>query len=186
VTTPYLIMAIVTLLAVNTIDLYSSGLTLQAIGLKIKRWQCVLVDMVIATVVAAVAIFNADFNRIYSDFLSLLIVWLSPWLAIYLVDWLMRRGQYDAGALLQDRGGRYWRNGGFHIPGVVAQLAGMAAACLWIDSPAFVGPLSSRTAGSDFSFFMGLVVGGVLYYLLARTSVREQIAEPDTATAGVS
>lgn len=116
VTTPYLIMAIVTLLAVNTIDLYSSGLTLQAIGLKIKRWQCVLVDMVIATVVAAIAIFNADFNRIYSDFLSLLIVWLSPWLAIYLADWLMRRGQYDAPALLQDRGGRYWRNGGFHIP----------------------------------------------------------------------
>ena len=186
VTTPYLIMAIVTLLAVNTIDLYSSGLTLQAMGLKIKRWQCVLVDMVIATVVAAIAIFNADFNRVYSDFLSLLIVWLSPWLAIYLVDWLMRRGRYDAGALLQDRGGRYWRNGGFHIPGVVAQLAGMAAACLWIDSPAFVGPLSSRTAGSDFSFFMGLVVGGVLYYLLARPSVGEQIAEPDTATAGVS
>jgi purine-cytosine permease-like protein len=179
-------MAIVTLLAVNTIDLYSSGLTLQAIGLKIKRWQCVLVDMVIATVVAAIAIFNSDFNRVYSDFLSLLIVWLSPWLAIYLVDWVMRRGQYDAGALLQDRGGRYWRNGGFHIPGVVAQLAGMVAACLWIDSPAFVGPLSSRTAGSDFSFFMGLVVGGVLYYLLARTSVREQIAEPDPATAGVS
>ncbi|MGB6583317.1 MAG: cytosine permease, partial [Streptosporangiaceae bacterium] len=32
VVTPYLIMAIVTLFAVNTIDLYSSGLTLQAIG----------------------------------------------------------------------------------------------------------------------------------------------------------
>ena len=183
VVTPYLIMAIVTLFAVNTIDLYSSGLTLQAIGLKIKRWQCVLVDMVIATIVAGVTIFDANFNRLYSDFLSLLIVWLSPWLAIYLVDWWLRRGRYDAPALLQDRGGRYWRSGGFHLPGIVAQVAGMAASCLWIDTSAFVGPLSSRTGGSDMSFFMGLIVGGVVYWLLARRSVRAGAADLDAVGA---
>ena len=183
IVTPYLFMAIVTLFAVNTIDLYSSGLTLQAIGVKIKRWQCVLVDMVIATIVAGVTIFNSDFNRLYSDFLSLLIVWLSPWLAIYLVDWWMRRGRYDAPALLEDRGGTYWRSGGFHIPGVVAQAIGMAASSLWIDSPAFVGPLSSRTAGSDMSFFMGLLAGGLTYYLLARRSVRAETATLGTVAA---
>ena len=177
VVVPYLFMAIVTLFAVNTIDLYSSGLTLQAIGLKLKRWQCVLVDLAIATIVAGITIFNSDFNRLYSDFLSLLIVWLSPWLAIYLVDWAMRRGRYDAPALLQDRGGRYWRSGGIHVPGVVAQVAGMVASCLWIDTSAFVGPLSSRTAGSDLSFFMGLIVGGAVYWLLARRSVRAETAD---------
>jgi nucleobase:cation symporter-1, NCS1 family len=185
VVTPYLFMAIVTLFAVNTIDLYSSGLTLQAIGLKIKRWQCVLVDMVIATVVAGITIFDSNFNRLYSDFLSLLIVWLSPWLAIYLVDWRMRRGRYDAPALLADRGGTYWRSGGFHIPGVVAQVAGMAASCLWIDTSAFVGPLSSRTDGSDMSFFMGLIVGGVVYWLLARQSVRDETVGLDPVMASV-
>jgi nucleobase:cation symporter-1, NCS1 family len=183
VVTPYLIVAIVTLLAVNTIDLYSSGLTLQAMGLKIKRWQCVIVDMVIATIVAGITIFSSNFNRIYSDFLGLLIVWLSPWLAIYLVDWWLRRGRYDASALLADRGGRYWRGNGFHLPGVVAQIAGMVAACLWIDSTAFVGPLSSRSVGSDFSFFMGLVVGGGLYYLLARRSVAAEADLADVASS---
>lgn len=177
VVVPYLFMAIVTLLAVNTIDLYSSGLTLQAIGLKLKRWQCVLADLAIATLVAGITIFNSDFNRLYSDFLSLLIVWLSPWLAIYLTDWALRRGRYDAPALLQNRGGRYWRSGGVHVPGVVAQVAGMAAACLWIDTSAFVGPLSSRTSGSDLSFFMGLIVGGAVYWLLARRSVRAETAD---------
>jgi hypothetical protein len=63
---------------------------------------------------------------------------------------------------------------------VIAQIAGMVAACLWIDSTAFVGPLSSRSAGSDFSFFMGLIVGGGLYYLLAWRSVA---AEADLAAA---
>jgi len=174
VVTPYLFVAIITLFAVNTIDLYSSGLTLQAIGLKLKRWQCVIVDMVIATVVGGITIFNSDFNRLYSEFLGLLIVWLSPWLAIYLVDWALRRGKYDPAALLQSRGGRYWRYGGFNIPAVVAQLLGMAASCLWLNSTAFVGPLSSRTSGSDFSFFLGLLVGGAAYWLLGRRAIRAE------------
>ena len=172
---PYLIVAIVTLFAVNTIDLYSSGLTLQAIGLPLRRWQCVVVDMVIATVVAGVTIFNSDFNRLYSDFLGLLIVWLSPWLAIYAADWAIRRGRYEPADLLRARGGIYWRNGGFHIPGIVAQVVGMVASCMWIDSSAFVGPLSSRTSGSDFSFFMGIAFGGLTYLLLARRSVRREV-----------
>ncbi len=185
VVTPYLFVAIITLFAVNTIDLYSSGLTLQAIGLPLKRWQCVIVDMVIATVVGGITIFNSDFNRLYSEFLSLLIVWLSPWLAIYVVDWALRRGRYDAKDLLRTRGGRYWRNGGFHLPGIAAQILGMVASCLWIDSPAFIGPFSSRTSGSDFSFFMGVGVAGLAYWLLARRSVREEVEAPEPA-AGVT
>ena len=105
VVTPYLFVAIITLFAVNTIDLYSSGLTLQAVGLKLKRWQCVIVDMIIATIVGGITIFNSDFNRLYSEFLSLLIVWLSPWLAIYVVDWALRRGRYEPADLLRSRGG---------------------------------------------------------------------------------
>ena len=116
---------------------------MQAIGLKLKRWQCVIVDMVIANIVGGITIFNSDFNRLYSEFLSLLIVWLSPWLAIYVVDWLLRRGKLRRGCALARAAGRYWRNNGFNIPGVVAQLAGMVASCLWIDSTAFVDPLES-------------------------------------------
>ena len=91
------------------------------------------------------------------------------------VDWALRRGQYKATDLLRTRGGIYWRNQGFHVPGVVAQIVGMVASCLWIDSGAFVGPFSSRTSGSDFSFFMGLVFGGLAYWLLARRSVRAEV-----------
>jgi purine-cytosine permease-like protein len=185
VVTPYLFVAIITLLAVNTMDLYSSGLTLQAVGLKLKRWQCVLVDMIIATLLAGIIIFNSDFNRLYSEFLGLLIVWLSPWLAIYVVDWWLRRGKYDPEALLQSRGGRYWRKNGFNIPGVVAQVAGMIASCLWIDSSAFVGPLSSRTSGSDFSFFTGLIVGGLVYFLLARRPIKAELATTPVKTEQV-
>lgn len=177
VSVPYLIFAIVTLLAVNSIDLYSSGLTLQSLGLRIARWQCVVVDSLICTALCFLVIFSNSFNTYYSDFLGLLILWLAPWFAIYAVDWLLRRGWYDPASLVDvSSRGRYWRNGGFFVPGVIAQLVGMVAASMWIDSSAFVGPLSSRAGGSDFSVFMGLGFAGVAYFLLGRKRVKAETA----------
>jgi hypothetical protein len=41
----------------------------------------------------------------------------------------------------------------------------------------------SRFVGSDFSFFMGLVVGGGLYYLLARRSVAAEANLTEVASS---
>jgi nucleobase:cation symporter-1, NCS1 family len=178
VSVPYLLFAIVTLLAVNTLDLYSSGLTLQAAGLKLARWQCVLVDTVICTALCFLVIFSDNFNTYYDDFLGLLIIWLAPWFAIYAVDALLRRQRYDAQGLVDTSSeGRYWRSGGFFLPGLVAQLLGMAASAIWINASAFVGPLSSAAGSTDFSVFTGLGVGGLVYWLLARRTVTKETAE---------
>lgn len=170
---PYLILFAGTCLAVNTIDLYSSGLNLQSMGIRVKRWAAALIDLIICIGLTFFALFSSSFNRLYQQLLSLLIVFFAPWLAIYLTDWLLRRGRYHAPDLLKDgRDGRYWRKGGFHIPGVVAMLAGMGAVLLWLDdAPTYVGPLSSRTGGSDFSILLGLGVAGTVYWLLARRTV---------------
>jgi purine-cytosine permease-like protein len=172
---PYLIVAIVQLFAINSIDLYSSGLTLQSIGLRLKRYQCVLIDTVVAGGFAAYAIFSTRFSQLLADFLLFIIVWVGPWCAIFLVDYLLRRGRYEHGALLNETGGRYYRNGGIHWPAIIAQAVGMVAAALWLNaySP-YVSPLSSRVGGSDFSVFAGLLCGGTTYYLLARKKVRAE------------
>ena len=180
---PYLIVAVVQLFAINSMDLYSSGVTLQSIGLRIKRYQCVLIDTVVAGGFAAYAIFSTRFSQLLADFLLFIIVWVGPWCAIYLVDYLLRRGRYDHDALLNETGGRYFRNGGVHWPAIIAQAVGMVAAALWLNaySP-YVSPLSSRIGGSDFSVFAGLLVGGVTYYLLARRKVRaEAVATQESA-----
>lgn len=177
VSVPYLLFAIVTLLAVNTLDLYSSGLTLQAAGLRLARWHCVLVDTVICTALCFLVIFSNQFSTYYSDFLGILIIWIAPWFAIYAVDALLRRQRYDAQSLVDTSSrSRYWRNGGFFLPGIVAQVLGMAAAAMWISATAFQGPLSAATDGSDFSVFTGLGVGGLVYWLLARRAVAEETA----------
>jgi hypothetical protein len=56
----------------------------------------------------------------------------------------------------------------------VAQLIGMAASALWLDSTMFKGPFSSATNGADLSVFMGLLFGGGIYYLLERQAVARE------------
>ena len=59
----------------------------------------------------------------------------------------------------------------------------MIAALLWINAsfamPPFVGPLSNlipALKGSDFSWLTGIVVGGVVYWLLAGSRIRKEAA----------
>jgi cytosine/uracil/thiamine/allantoin permease len=107
-----------------------------------------------------------------------LTAFLAPWLDIYGGNWLLRRGKYDASWLLNaTKTSRYWGSGAFNLAGIVAQIDGTPAACLWFSSPGFVGPLSSRTQGSDFSFFMGIAVSSLIYLLLGRAKVRKQVSE---------
>jgi purine-cytosine permease-like protein len=168
---PYLIFVIFQLFAINSVDLYSSGLTLQAIVPGIRRWQTVLIDTVVAGALTAVTVFSSSFNTFIEDFLLFMIVWIAPWVAIYLTDWALRRGRYDSRSLLNGRAGIYWRDGGLHVPGLVAQAIGMLAAASWLDTTVWKGPLSTATNGADFSVFMGALFGGGVYFLLARRRV---------------
>jgi nucleobase:cation symporter-1, NCS1 family len=180
---PYLVVIIFQLLAGNCVVLYSSCLTLQAIGLKVKRWQAALIDTTFCAALTAVTVFSNKFNTLLGDFLLFIIVWAAPWGAIYLVDWALRRGRYRSADLLVQRGGLYWRDNGWNIPAVVAQILGMGAALLAIDTSVFVGPLSRAAGGADFSAFMGLAVGGAAYYVLARARVAREVGAPVTAPA---
>ena len=177
---PFLILAIIQLFAINTLDLYSSGVTLQSLIPRLHRLHCVAIDTVVCAALAAYAVFSNDFFGLLTGFLLYIILWLGPWCAIYLVDSYLRQNRYDHGALLDEgSGSRYFRNGGVHWPAIIAQLVGGVAAFLWLNASsggtlASVGPLSSRTMGSDFSVFIGLFVGGLVYYLLAGRAVRAE------------
>jgi NCS1 family nucleobase:cation symporter-1 len=172
---PFLILALPQLFAINSLDLYSSGVTLQALGLRVKRWGAVIIDTLVAGGVTALVIFKGTFYSDLAGFLNYIVVWLAPWFAILMVDYLLRRGRYDAPSLAEERGGVYWRHGGVNWKALVAQAAGMVCAVLWINGkysvPSFVGPISSATNGADFSWLIGIVVGGAVYGLLSIRSV---------------
>ena len=173
-----MILALPQLFAINSIDMYSSGVTLQAIGIPLKRWGCVLIDTVISGGVTALVIFKGNFYTDLSGFLDYIVVWLGPWFGILLVDYLLRRGRYDVLSLAEKRGGLYWRNGGFNWKALVSLAAGMFGAMMWIDAasymPAYTGPLSNGTHGADFSWIFGMVIAGVVYWVLSMSSVRKE------------
>ena len=195
---PFLIFAIVQLLAINTVDLYSSGVTLQALGAPVARWGAVLIDSVVCGVVVAIILFHGNFYKDFTGFLLYIIVWLSAWFGVFITDYLLRRKKYDAESLAADRGGLYWRNGGVHWPAIIALAAGIVAALMWInaayDVPSYTGPISNHfpgLVGGDFSWALGIIVSSLVYWGLAAREVRkeadvtpaEAAAEPEAATA---
>ena len=185
---PFMLLALPQLFAINSLDLYSSGVTLQALGLPVQRWGAVIIDTVVAGAVTAVVVFQGKFYNDLSGFLDYIVAWVGPWFAIVLVDWLLRRRRYDRAALVAESGGVYWRNGGINWRAVAALLVGMTAALLWTDAqfyvPSYMSPISAATGGSDLSWLMGILVGGSAYALLSAGSIRREIGLAGTGGAG--
>ena len=181
--TPFLIFAIFQLLAINTIDMYSSGVTLQALGVPVRRWGAVIIDTVVCAVITGIILFHGNFCKDFAGFLLYIVVWLAPWFGILITDYLLRGRQYDSLSLRSARDGLYWRNGGIHWPAVIAQVVGMVAALMWINAafafPAYTGPISNHFPGlhgGDFSWAIGIAVGALVYWALAARSVRREAA----------
>lgn len=181
----FLLFAIVQLFGINSLDLYSSGVTLQALGLKLKRYQAVVLDSIICLFITFYAVFNSHFSTYLKDFVAIVIVWIAPWCAIYMVDWAMRKWRYVPSELQKtDRSSIYWANGGWNLPALVAQLVGMFAAISCLSAtfhlPNWLNLVSLHLEGGgnrpDFSVFAGMLVGGLVYFLLARKVTRDQTA----------
>ncbi|MGH9092724.1 MAG: purine-cytosine permease family protein [Acidimicrobiales bacterium] len=190
----FLLFAIVQLFAINSLDMYSSGVTLQAMGVRVKRYQAVVIDCVIAFAVTMYAVFDASFKTYLTDFVDLVIVWIAPWTAIFLVDWALRRFRYAPGELQRtDRRGLYYRDGGVCWQAVVAQVVGMYAAIAGLAAtfslPQWVNPVTYATRdaygyGADVSIYLGMVVAGLLYLALGWKSVHRQAHAQDLLLAG--
>jgi purine-cytosine permease-like protein len=184
---PFLVVAMLQLFAINSMDLYSSGVTLQALGLPVRRWQAVLVDTVICSALTAYAVFSQSFNRLLADFAAAVVAWIAPWMAIFVLDWLLRRLRYVPGELQRtDRGSLYWRTGGVHWPAVIAQALGTTAAIMAMSQSFFAGPISSASGGADFSVFAGVGVAALTYLVLAGRAVRREADLQDAMLATAS
>ena len=180
----FLLFAAVQLFGINSLDMYSSGVTMQAIGVPVKRYQAVLIDCAIALAITMYAVFSSSFTTYLEDFVDIVIVWIAPWCAIYLVDWVLRRYRYvpselqktgpNLAVLAQGRrllagtrgpGDRHVRR---HL-GAVGH----------IPPPAWLNLVTYHTRdaygyGGDFSVFLGMGVAAVVYLILATRSVRKE------------
>lgn len=106
---PFALVAILGLVGGAILDLYSSGLTLISIGLKVKRPVAAAIDgtiMLFGTIY--IVWFATDFFVPFQGFLITLGVPVAVWSAIFVADVVLRKKDY-AEAELFDESGRYGR-----------------------------------------------------------------------------
>jgi purine-cytosine permease-like protein len=170
-------------LANNIPTYYSSGLALQAIGLKLHRNVATGLDVIVSTAIALYILFVQDFSTALNDFIAVLVVWVGPYGGVWICDGFMRRGKFDFLAIhaKADAAGRYWGWHGINPAGCIALLCGMTAAALTTKSPLFDGPIAIALGGTDISWLVGLPMSALVYAALTLLGERRRVGALDLA-----
>ena len=192
----FLLFAIVQLFGINSLDLYSSGVSLQAMGLRLKRYQAVVLDSILACALTIWAEFQSTFSLYMKEFVGVIIVWIAPWFAIMLVDWMMRKNRYNAAELQRRDSGSLYYSGksGVNWNAIIAFVVGLVCATLAFSKAPppvnfpfhWMTPVSNHYGaacgaklvhglctygwygGEDFSVPTGIIIAGLVYFVLEK------------------
>ncbi len=183
-----LIVAALGLVSVTALNMYGGSLTLISAVDSFKRVRPTLgVRIFTVALTAALSVVGAlaatqNFLGNFDNFLLLILYLFIPWTAVNLVDYyIVRRGHYAIAEIFNPHGmyGRWgWR-------GVLAYLIGFAAMVPFFDvGTLYEGPAAKALGDADISFFIGLPVAGVLYYIFTRSidvEAETRVAEAEAA-----
>lgn len=183
-----LLCALLGLIGVCTINLYTGGLTLLSMADAVvrvpARASVRFAVMAAATVLVLVAAYASsdDFLVDFHSFLLLLLYTMIPWTAVNLVDYyIVRRGRYNIAALT-DGPTVYGR---WNPKGLVAYAAGFLASVPFFSVHGlYVGPVAAKIDEADIALFVGLPVSAAVYLLMSRgTDVRAELSQARVPTS---
>lgn len=185
---PFLIAAVLALVSGAVLGIYSSGLTLLSLGLKVPRPVAAGIDGTILTLGAIWVVFFAEsFLGPFQSFLITLGVPIAAWAGIMMADIALRRRDYDEAALF-DPTGRYgaWNPAAIALLVVASVIGwGLVINTFADDAPwnnwqgYLLGPLGlggrdGAWAWANLGVLFALVIGFVGYLVFQRTAVRRQ------------
>lgn len=184
---PYLIAAFGGLLLSNHLSVYSAGLTMITLGIRVRRTLAVGLDVVVTFAGGIYFILIAkDFYGPFITFLTLLAVPITAWVGVFAVDLMVRRS-YDSDALMNvGRSSRYWFRGGVAWAAMTAWAAAIVVGLLFTEASTsatdvwFSGPLAHSWIGSNgLGWVVTLALAAGVYALLRRLdgTVRQQASE---------
>ncbi len=182
---PFALVAIGGLVSGAILDIYSSGLALLTLGLRVPRWTAAGIDGVIMVLGTIYLVWvAANFIGPFQAFLITLGVPIAAWCGYFLGDLALRRGDY-ADAELYDPRGRY---GWVNPVAVAAMAAGTVLGWGLVTSAAngfhwegyLLGPFGLGGRGGSWAYAnLGVLVAlalGFLSTLLTVGRVRRQEA----------
>jgi len=162
--------------AANIPVFYSSGLSLQSIGLNVKRWIATAVDVLISTAIVIYILFVQDFTAALNDFVALLLVWVGPYGGVWMCDGMLRRWDYPINSVHRSASGPALDAEDRRLIGWTALISGMIVGILTMRSPLYDGPVAQALGGMDLNWVLGFFVSGACYRALAGTCWRGPLA----------
>jgi NCS1 nucleoside transporter family len=180
-----LLISVVALVSVMGVNAYGAMLT-GASGidgfLKLRPTvRLRVIGLVAVGVVSLVIALLIPDNYIssFNSFVLLMLYFLVPWTAVNLVDfYFVRHGEYAIAEILKPDS-LYGRWGWL---GLIAYSVGFVLMIPFFSLSFYVGPFAKLFGGADFSFLVGLIVSGGLYYLFARNLDRTREEEARIAS----
>jgi nucleobase:cation symporter-1, NCS1 family len=194
---PFAIVAVLGLIGGSVLDIYSSGLAMLTLGVRIPRYAAALVDGVVMTGGSIYVVFFAsNFVGQFEGFLITLGVPIAAWCGVMLADIALRRRDY-AEPELYTASGRYGDIRWLPVIAVVVATGigwGLVtnASASWLTwqgyllKPFGLGGKTGIWASANLGVVVALAIGFVGWYLLGRSSIRRQeatAAEEPTAVA---
>ncbi|SEH00511.1 Purine-cytosine permease [Nonomuraea solani] len=171
---PYLLTSIGGFLAGAIMDIYSSGLSMLALGVPIRRHYAVLIDGLLMVLGGYYLLFvSTSFLYTFQAFLAIVGVVMAAWVAIFLVDmWRLRAGGRDYDERLLRPGAPALRWQGV-VSLVVASVVGLGLITSLDPNIAKVvgflmgDALEKSTFGqANIGVVIALVLAGLLYFVL--------------------
>ncbi|MFD7815165.1 cytosine permease [Streptomyces sp. NPDC059785] len=186
---PYLLIALVGMLLINAMSMYSAGFTAQTLGFRVPRHWAVSVNAVISLVFGGILMLAAtSFLGSFIAFLSLLAVAFSAWVGVFGAD-MLRRKEYDPAALVDTtRTSAYWYRGGVSPAAVAAWAVALGGGLLFTTSDWFTGPLAANNPVGEYGlgWVATVVIAFLLYTVLPKPAVAPvPAAAEDPAPAAV-
>ena len=180
---PFALVAILGLVGGAILDLYSSGLTLISIGVKVKRPVAAAIDgtiMLFGTIY--IVWFATDFFGPFQGFLITLGVPVAVWSAIFVADVLMRKSDYAESELF-DENGRYGStNKSAIVLIIIGSIIGWGFVTNtfagWLNWQGYfmgaIGGKEGQWAYANVGVIFALLIGFFGYLLLGRTRIKAQ------------
>jgi NCS1 family nucleobase:cation symporter-1 len=171
----YILAVIGGSLANNIPTYYSSGLSLQAMGLKVHRAGATAIDLCLSTALVAYVLFVEDFSTALNTLVSFMIVWAGPYAGVWIYDGFRRGWAFDHRDIHEsaDTAGAYWFWHGISRRGWLAFSLGAGSAILTMKSPVFEGPVAHMLGGADISWLVGPPAAALACHFLLSPEARK-------------
>lgn len=186
---PFAIVAVLGLIGGAVLDIYSSGLALLSLGLRVPRYVAALIDGAVMTLGTIYVVFVAGhFFGQFEGFLITLGVPIAAWCGVMLADIALRRRDYSEPELYSP-GGRYgdvrWLPVGVVIISTVVgwglvtnTLASWLGWQGYLLGPFGLGGKAGAWAYANLGVLAALVIGFVATWAFSRPAVHAQELAP--------